>query len=235
MVEVPPLKIQIRPGTYARGLETVEQILRAALQIMVDEGYRALTLRRIAEVCNMKVGNVTYYFPNKDLLVREMIDSVLNSYEEVFDSILNDLSRSPEERLKSVIRLILDDIQTKKTTNFFPELWALSNYDAVLAERVDNVYRRARGVLNQLIPLINPRLSEGEREVVALYISASLEGTTIFAGYNKPWAHQMPQIENIAIKALVDMVRSITSEDIWKLQDNAETFNPIPVVFPARR
>lgn len=234
MVEVPHLKIRARPGTYARGMETVEQILRAALRIMVDEGYRALTLRRIASACNMKVGNVTYYFPTKDLLVREMFDSVLNSYEEVFESIRRDETRSAEERLTSVIRLILEDIQSKKTTHFFPELWALSNYDPFIAERMDDVYRRARGVLNQLIPLINPTLSEEQREVVALFISASLEGTTMFAGYNKPWAAQMPQIENIAIKGLVDLVRTIRPEDIEKPPSD-ENFPPIGVVFASKR
>lgn len=235
MVEVTPLKVQARPGTYARGMETVEQILRAALQIMVDEGYRALTLRRIAAACDMKVGNVTYYFPTKDLLVRELIESVLNPYEEAFDAIRRDESRSPEERLAWVIRLVLEDIQAKKTTHLFPELWALSNYDPFIAERVDAAYTRARIVLNQLIPLINPTLSEAEREVVALYISASLEGTTMFAGYNKPWAGQMPQIENIAIKALIDMVRTIRSEDIQKAPPEGDVFPAIDVIFAPRR
>lgn len=225
MAEVPALKVQKRPGTYARGLETVEQILKAALQIMVDEGYRALTLRRIAAACDMKVGNVTYYFPNKEVLVREMIDSVLNSYEEAFDEILHHEDETPEMRLEQVIRLILEDIQSKKTTHFFPELWALSNYDAILADRVDNVYQRARGAFNALIPLINPTLGPEARELVALYISASLEGMTMFAGYNKPWAASMPKIENIAITNLVNLVRSIRPEDIdgLKMNGRAET------------
>ena len=225
---MPPLKIRARQGDYARGMETVEQILRAALQVMVDEGYKAFTLRRIAAVCGMKVGNVTYYFPTKDLLVRELVQSVINIYDEVFESIRKDESRSAEDRLESVIRLILDDIQTKKTTHLFPELWALSNYNSFIADRVDEIYVRARRVLNQLIPDINPALSEDEREVVALFISASLEGTTMFAGYNKPWAHAMPMLENVAIKALVGMVRDIRPEDIRKITPD-EIFPSIEV------
>lgn len=235
MVDTLPLKVQARAGTYARGMETVEQILQAAFRIMVDEGYRALTLRRIAAACDMKVGNLTYYFPTKDLLVREMFDRVIGSYEEVFDAILHDETRSAEDRLASVIRLILEDIQTKKTTHFFPELWALGNYDPFIAGRVDMLYRRARIVLNQLIPLINPTLGDDDREVVALYVSASLEGMTMFAGYNKPWAPQMLQIENIAIKTLVDMVRSIRPEDIHKAPRADEAFPAIDVVFAPKR
>lgn len=50
-----------RPGIYARGSETVDQILKAALDVLIDEGADAFTLRRIAARCDMKVGNVSYH------------------------------------------------------------------------------------------------------------------------------------------------------------------------------
>lgn len=37
-----------RPGIYARGTETVDTILRAALDLLIDEGATAFTIRRIA-------------------------------------------------------------------------------------------------------------------------------------------------------------------------------------------
>ncbi|MEX6723889.1 TetR/AcrR family transcriptional regulator [Parapedomonas caeni] len=214
MAEVPSLKVRARPGTYARGLESVEQILGAALTVLVDEGYRALTLRRIAAECGLKVGNVTYYFPTKDALVRELLDSVLNGYEDVFLELIERLDMSDEQKLDAYVRLILDDILTKRTTHLFPELWAMSNYDAVTAQRVDELYVRARSVLVELIGRLNPALDEDERQTLALFISASLEGLTVFAGHKKPWSRRMPWLANIASKSAFDLITTITPDDV---------------------
>ena len=133
---VPDLKVVPREGGYARGQDGVEQILRAALNILVEQGYRAVTMRAIAKACDMKLGNITYYFPTRDELVRALFDAVISSYEEAFDAISHDEGTSVEERFESLIRLILEDITTKKTTRFFPEIWALANHDAFVSERV---------------------------------------------------------------------------------------------------
>lgn len=214
MFEVPRLKIRPGTGAYQKGQARVVEILEAALDILLDEGYRAITMRRIAKACGINVGNVTYYYPTKEALIRDLLASVLQSYMDIFDDIRDDPNLTAEEKFTQVIRLILEDIQTKKTTHFFPELWALSNHDPFIAERVDELYFMVRKVLNHLIPLINPRLTEQEREVVALFVSASMEGMTMFAGYNKPWAPRMREIEGIAVKSLLDCVKTITSADI---------------------
>ena len=68
-----------RPGTYARGAETVDAILKAALNVLIAEGAGAFTIRRIAAECGMKVGNVSYHFPRKELLIQVLLDDLLDS------------------------------------------------------------------------------------------------------------------------------------------------------------
>ena len=213
---VPDLKVVPREGGYARGQDGVEQILRAALTILVEHGYRAVTMRAIAKACDMKLGNITYYFPTRDELVRALFDAVISSYEDSFTAISHEEGASVEERFERVIKLTLEDITTKKTTRFFPEIWALANHDPFVSERVDDVYRRARAVLNELIAELNPALPEDERETVALFISASMEGTTMFAGHEKPWRHRMGWLETIACRSFLSLVKSLKPGDIRK-------------------
>ncbi len=213
---VPDLKVIPREGGYARGQDGVEQILRAALGILVEQGYRAVTMRAIAKACDMKLGNITYYFPTRDELVRALLDAIISSYEESFEAISHEEGASVEVRFESIIRLILEDITSKKTTRLFPELWALANHDPFVSERVDELYRRARVVLNELIAEINPDLPEDERETVALFISASLEGTTMFAGYEKPWRPRVAWLETIAYRAYLPLVKALKPGDIRK-------------------
>lgn len=216
---VPDLKITPREGGYARGQEGLEQILYAALNILVEQGSKALTLRRIASECGMKAGNLAYYFPSKEELLRELLNAIISSYEDAFDVIVHDPAESAEKRLEKLVVLILDDITSKKTSRVFPELWALSNYDPFVQERVTDLYRRARVAILELIEEINPALPADEREVVALFISASMEGLTIFAGYDKPWRPQMPAIEKVAVKSFLHLISSLKPGEIGPLTE----------------
>jgi len=206
---VPDLKIVPREGGYARGQEGFEQILRAALSLLVEHGSKALTLRRIAAECGMNVGNLNYYFRSKDELVRELLNAVISSYEDSFDAIMHEAGADAAARLEKLVTLILEDITTKKTTRFFPELWALSNHDPFVQDRMEELYERARVSLNALIAEINPLLPADERKTLALFISASMEGQTVFAGFAKPWRSRMPWITHIAKNAFVHLARTL--------------------------
>lgn len=210
---VPDLKITPRPGGYARGQDGFEHILRSALSLLVNHGSAALTLRRIATESGMNVGNLNYYFRSKEELIRELLNAVISSYEESFDEIIHEPGASAEARLENMVMLILEDITTKKTTRFFPELWAMANHDPFIHDRMSELYDRARVSLNELIAEINPELPSDQREILALFISGSMEGMTVFAGHQKPWVAQMPILKTLAKKSFVQLVKSLRAED----------------------
>jgi len=201
--------IQFRPGVYAPGREAVTQILEAALDILINEGIRALTLRRIAAACQLRVGNVTYYFATKDELLRAVLDVVVDGYTEAVRDLRKRTDEPAEQRMALLIRILLEDIQSQATTNLFPELWALANRDRFVADCLNDIYRRGREVLLDLIAELNPGLDDTEREMVAVFVQASIEGMTLFAGHDKLFADRMPLLESISVKALVDLVRTI--------------------------
>ncbi len=203
-----------RPGIYARGTEKVDLILKAALDVLIDEGAGAFSLRRIAARCDMTVGNLSYHFPRKEMLVQQMLEELLDGYDMLLDSTVRQPDLLPQERLAKIVTLCLDDIATKRTTHLFTELWALANHDAVIADRVESFYRKVHENIGDFVGKLNPALSPEEVRLVALYISASMEGTTPFLGYGKSWQDKMPAIRNIAVKTLVDLARTITPADI---------------------
>jgi AcrR family transcriptional regulator len=207
------LKITPRIGGYARGQDGLEQILRSALTLLVEHGASALTLRRIAAESRMNVGSLNYYFKSKEELIRELLNAVIGAYEDAFAEIVHDIDADAETRLRNLVALVLEDITTKKTTRFFPELWAMANHDPFIHERMTELYERARVSIIDLIFEINPRLSEANREVLALFISASMEGLTVFAGHEKPWRPQMPMFQMLAQTSFVQLVRAVTNAD----------------------
>ena len=207
-----------RPGTYARGTETVDAILKAALTVLIDEGAAAFTIRRIAAECGMKVGNVSYHFPRKEMLIHTLLDEHLVSYDKTLESRVRQPHLTPEEKLRLIIVICLEDIAGKRTTRLFTELWALANHNAFVADRVRAFYQSVHDFIGEVVAELNPALSPDEVHTVALYISASMEGTTPFTGFEKPWAAKMPAITLVAAHVLVQLAKSITPEQIAALK-----------------
>jgi AcrR family transcriptional regulator len=203
-----------RPGTYSRGTETVDAILKAALSVLIDEGAAAFTIRRIAAACGMKVGNVSYHFPRKEMLVQVLLDELLANYEKVLEDRVRQPDLTTEERLRLLIVICLEDIAGKRTTRLFTELWALANHNEFIADRVRGFYQRVHDFIGEYVAVLNPALSEDEVRTVAIYISASMEGSTPFLGFEKPWADRMVAYTSIAAHALVSLAKTITSAEI---------------------
>lgn len=209
MILAPP-----RPGIYVRGTETVDQILKAALDVLIDEGADAFTLRRIAARCDMKVGNVSYHFPRKEMLIQVMLDELVESYGSVLDQTVRKPGLTAEERLRRIILLCLDDIKTKRTTHLFTELWALANHSDFVADRVRAFYQRVHDAIGEYVAQLNPALSPDDVHSVALFISASMEGSTPFLGHGKPWAHKMPAFTALAATSFIHLAKTVTPHDI---------------------
>ncbi|HWU01256.1 MAG TPA: TetR/AcrR family transcriptional regulator [Novosphingobium sp.] len=208
MFEIPSLNIKARTGVYANGQERVVQILETALEILIQDGFSAVTLREIARRMDIRVSAINHYYSTREALVLDMLAGVLNSYEDFFERFRAPSDEPPEARLRAVMGVLLDDIMTLKTTRLFPELWALANRDATVARMIDVIYIRSRLILARFIALINPALDLRTRENLALLISASLEGLTVFAGHGKPWQGEMERVKALACDGFVAMVKA---------------------------
>lgn len=223
-----PMAAPTRPGTYARGSETVEAILQAALSVLLDEGASAFTIRRIAAACDMKVGNVSYHFPRKEMLVQVLLDEILVVYNRKLDNEVYQPDVSPEERLRIIIDMCLIDIAGKRTTRLFTELWALANQSEFIANRVEAFYIRVHEVIGQQVAVLNPALTADEVQTVSLFISAAMEGATPFLGFEKPWAAKMPAYINLARRMLIDLAKTVTSSEVAGLETETSQIRQRP-------
>ncbi|SFF91456.1 transcriptional regulator, TetR family [Novosphingobium sp. CF614] len=206
-----------RPGIYSRGTETVDTILKAALDVLIGEGAEAFTIRRVAAACGLRVGNVSYHFPKKEMLVQVLLDEIMEKYDAKLEVNVRQPELSDEDRLRLVIIICLDDICTKRTTRLFTELWALANHNDFIAERVRSFYAKVHCVIGEYVQRINPALSADEVQTLSLFISASMEGTTPFLGFQKPWNAKMPAITAISAAWFIHLVKSMKPGEIAEL------------------
>lgn len=223
MIGANRLRTRTGSGIYQTGRERVVQILETALDIVIESGYQALTLREVARRCNIQIGAVSYYYKSRSDLLQDVINMVLVPYADNISAILREPSLSAEQKLERFIRLLLEDIQTKRTTRLFPHLWALANHDPFVAKAVDSIYILERRTLTRLIAEINPSLADQECEALAVYVSASVAGSTMFVGFEKPWSGELPLYSAIACLGLIQLVKTVTAEQLhaygWRPED----------------
>ena len=62
-----------RPPRQERAHLTVEAILQAAEEVLVDKGYAAATTNRIAERAGVSIGSLYQYFSGKDAVFSELL------------------------------------------------------------------------------------------------------------------------------------------------------------------
>jgi AcrR family transcriptional regulator len=199
-----------RPGTarYPKGRDRVDAILGAAKEILVQMGYGGLTMRNIASRAGTTVGNLQYYYPNKDRLLTELLEYAVHGFFEHFESIVEDPRKSPEDKLRAYVGCIFDAFPSEEKGKFYPEFWALSNHDRMAAELMENMYERGMVTLQSIIREINPKLTKKQVKDVAITIAGSVEGLVVFVGYRRPWANSLRPVRRISIEACIHMAKS---------------------------
>lgn len=207
----------VRPGKSSHGSKTVDRILQAAVNVLIEEGSAAFTLKRVAAECNMQIGNVSRHFPRKEMLVQLLLHEILTSSDDLLKKHVYKPKLSAEEALTLVITGTLEGAKTKGTTHLMTELWAMSNHNEFVAKRVESLYLHVHKLIGSFVRQLNPSLDADEVEAVALFINATMEGATVLAGYGKPWEARMPFMKAIAAHSLITMVKTITSNDIQRL------------------
>jgi AcrR family transcriptional regulator len=83
-----------------------ERLVEGARQLLHAQGVESTTLADIAQVADVPVGNVYYYFKTKD----ELVDAVITTHAQEVAGALAGLERqrTPKARLKALVRMLAD-------------------------------------------------------------------------------------------------------------------------------
>jgi AcrR family transcriptional regulator len=189
---------------YSKGEKRIMLILEAAEQLLIDSGYHNFSMRKVATKAGVSVGNLQYYFPSKDKLLESLLDKVIQNYLDTFEQFKGQYA--PKELLIKIIKAVMKDIKNKHTTVFFPELWSMANHDKHISNIMDEMYGKYRAIVAEVIREINPNLSECQAQRLTIFMTASLEGHTIFIGYKKPWAKEADNMLDISIQSFLWLI-----------------------------
>lgn len=104
MAEASRARLRRQPQ-QARSRARVEAILTAADRILTEEGYEALTMRRIAEEAGAPVGSIYQFYADKGAVV----DALGRRYLEAFGTAIDDLvERAVSGELTDLVGTMVD-------------------------------------------------------------------------------------------------------------------------------
>ena len=86
--------------------ENEEKILNSALEVFSQHGFRGSTIDQIADLSDMSKPNLLYYFNNKEAIIRELIDRLLDVWLAPLREI--DPDGDPIEEIKTYIQKKLE-------------------------------------------------------------------------------------------------------------------------------
>jgi AcrR family transcriptional regulator len=96
--------------TQDRAAKTRQRILDAAAQVFAEHGYVAGTTNRIAEQAGLSIGSLYQYFPNKDAVLRALMDAHVDAGARLLIERLSDgLPERLDDALRTFVRATIDN------------------------------------------------------------------------------------------------------------------------------
>ncbi|WP_183506419.1 MULTISPECIES: TetR/AcrR family transcriptional regulator [unclassified Mycolicibacterium] len=93
-----------------RATETRQRIVDAAAQVFAEHGYAAGTTNRIAERAGVSIGSLYQYFPNKDAVLRALMQAHADAGAQLIaERIADGLPSDVDDALRVFVRATIDN------------------------------------------------------------------------------------------------------------------------------
>lgn len=184
------------------------EILRAALDLLIDGGYDQLALRKVAEASGIHLKTLQHYFPTKEILIQAVLEYADSLYDRTYESIGFESTENPALHFEKYIQFLIEDTKDRKTTGFFYQLWARANIDSQTNDVMQKMYaHHSRNIERLMVPLC-PDMPETMRYQRAVMIAALIEGMMLFIGHGKTRPDGTQDIES----KILQMAKRLASD-----------------------
>lgn len=188
--------------------DRADEILNAAISIIVEEGYAALSIRSVAQRAGVGIGNLQHYFPTRTHLIAAALDRAFQHFERSAISWRTGPELAPEERMAAAIDYILADQKRAESCLLFWELWALAAHDEQAAAVMTDFYATYVNTVADIICEIRPRLTRLRAQKAGALVASLLEGASLFRGFGKARRGYLSGFD----QNLRDLVRTIIEQ-----------------------
>ena len=170
----------------ARSKATVEAILQAAAQVLVNEGYDKASTNRVAKVAGVSVGSLYQYFPNKDAMFLALADDHAGHMISMLQEMAEQLLTAPiPEAVRTYIDAMLrahlvEPALHQELTLLLPRLQTMHD--------VADLNRQAEMPVRMWLEAHRDEIQVGDLDTAAFILVNSVEMVTHAALVDRPHA-----------------------------------------------
>ncbi|MBV8665818.1 MAG: TetR/AcrR family transcriptional regulator [Burkholderiaceae bacterium] len=191
-------------STTNKGYERAGTILTVARQILVSEGYAALSMRSVAVGAGISLSTVQHYYPSREALIEALLLQTFNSYQAAIDQRMASLGDGSKlDLFNAVIEYFLEELSDQVSTGLFFEVSALANRHAFASQFFDTMLTRARKTLRNLIRDMVPSMSAQQCEVRGALIVSQMIGLMLFISEVRPKHKELAELRKEATAAIM--------------------------------
>jgi AcrR family transcriptional regulator len=187
-------------------------VLDAALYLFAHQGYRATTMRQIADRAKLSTGNCYHHFPDKDTIFRALIDEYLEIIETdrfPFTRVLYGAERFPDNieqlgyaardsvrQFRGYLALVYVDVIEFGGTH-------IQKLYATMAERYTRLFEE-QGSLEELRTRLRPNVSPVSALLLTARLFFNYFSLEILFGVPEPFGKDA----NAVVKEIADIIRN---------------------------
>lgn len=158
-------------GTPKDSERTRARIIETAGELFADKGFKAVTVREIAQKADTHLSALNYHFKAKDSLYREVVLEACKTLAWSNEDIKSLLTQNPSEALKYIIRVSIDSYYDQGTSKWQTaiisrECWQPSD---VFSDIIDNYFRNHAGLMAEVISKITDKPVNSNRIMFAVF------------------------------------------------------------------
>jgi len=192
-----------------RQIQRKEQIMDAALKVIISKGYENSRMDDIVDLSSMSKGAIYWYYKSKKEVYLNLVNYWVIKYSTVINHIVEE-DDSAADQLKDVFDyFILQYEQDPSAFKALVEFWSLAGRDEDFHKKVDRVYTK---FLEFLERIINRGVKSGEFKnldvrITALSIMVNIEGIiwfTLFDAHGLSPKEYINTITNFILSGLIN-------------------------------
>lgn len=176
------------PTSAERGHETRQRLLDAAAQLIVEDGWGAVTTRRVADRAGLRPGLVHYHFSSvTDLLIEAALASARREMARATEAISQ--ADDPSQGVAKVLEAVSEYTGTDPTTVLFSEMLLASTRLEPLRTQLAELMTEWRTGVAEWLRVSNATAlpggsgdaggSEDDAEATALLLGAAIDGLVL--------------------------------------------------------
>ena len=184
----------VKEAKSRKGDIRISEILSATLELLVDEGYSKISLAAVARRLGMSSGNLQYYFPTRDSLLRSALGMQFEDQKGLWDKSRAQAGDDPWTQLEHLIAEDIRLCRSKKRKALALEKWAYSTRDAQAQKIVKSWFEWILDRHAEIVAELRPDLPKNDVYGLAVMVTSMLNGIWPFFGPNRL---RQPAFENL--------------------------------------